>query len=48
LRAKGLDWIAAATEREWQAGKRYYIDSRVNAKGIRRDYERGNKQAEAD
>jgi len=46
LRARGADWTAAATERAWRNGERYYMDDRNTARrGIMRQFERGNKQA---
>lgn len=45
LRDQGAEFIAAATERHWLAGEAYYIDDRVNVKGIRRKFKQGNKEA---
>jgi hypothetical protein len=45
IRAKGLHWIAGATEDHWRRGEEYYIDDRVNAKGIRRKFAQANRQA---
>jgi hypothetical protein len=47
MRRRGLDFVAAATERHWANGETYYIDSRVNARGIRRDFARANREVEA-
>lgn len=47
LRSQNCHFIAAAAEREWKAGNRYYIDTRVRVRGIRRRFEQCNKQAEA-
>lgn len=47
LRQRGADWTADATERHWKSGERYYLDSRNSAgRGLKRAFERGNKQAE--
>jgi hypothetical protein len=46
MRRKGLDWVAAATERHWRSGETYYIDDRVNAKGIRRLFNKCNAEVE--
>lgn len=45
MRDRGMDFIAGATERHWRNGTSYYIDSRVNAKGICRLFAKCNKQA---
>jgi len=44
LLKRGAILTAAATERHWRNGKRYYLDSRNRAaKGIRRKFEQGNR-----
>lgn len=45
LRGQGCHWIAGATEREWKEGREYYIDTRVNVRGIRRKFAKGNREA---
>ena len=45
LRHQGHYFIADETERRWKQGLPYYIDTRVSAKGIRRKFEQGNKEA---
>ena len=45
LRQQNCHWIASATEQAWEKGKPYYIDTRVNVKGIRRKFNQGNKEA---
>jgi hypothetical protein len=48
LRARGAEFTANATERQWRAGERYYLDARNGAgKGILRAFEQGNREAEA-
>ena len=45
LRNRNLHWTADATDRRWRAGLTWYIDRRVNARGIRRLFNRGNREA---
>ena len=45
LRRQGCEFIAEETRRQWVDGNQYYIDSRVNVRGIRRDFMRGNREA---
>lgn len=45
LRKQNCWFLAEATERHWKNGESYYIDKRVNVKGIRRDFEKCNKIA---
>ena len=45
LRSRNLHWTADVTERRWRAGLPWYIDRRVNARGIRRLFNRGNREA---
>ena len=45
LRNRDLDWNADQTERCWRAGSTWYIDRRVDARGIRRLFARGNREA---
>ncbi len=45
LRNRNLDWNADQTERCWRAGLTWYIDRRVDARGIRRLFNRGNREA---
>jgi hypothetical protein len=47
LRVKGADITAAATERHWRNGQRYYLDTRNSARrGLVRRFEQGNREAE--
>jgi hypothetical protein len=45
LRRQGCEWIAEVTEREWRAGRAYYIDDRVKVHGVRHRFQQGNKEA---
>jgi hypothetical protein len=45
LRNRDLDWNADQTERCWRAGLTWYIDRRVDARGIRRLFNQGNREA---
>jgi len=45
LKRQGCYWVATATEVAWKNGETYYIDKRVNAKGVRRKFNQGNKEA---
>jgi len=45
LRRQGCEFVAEATERHWTVGEPYYIDSRVNVRGIRRKFKQGNREA---
>ena len=45
LRNRNLHWTADAGARRWRAGLPWYIDRRVNARGIRRLFNRGNREA---
>jgi len=45
LRRRKMWWLAAATEENWRGGKTYYIDRRVNARGIQRAFNQGNEEA---
>ena len=46
LRRRGADWTADATERHWQEGREYYLDSRNQAaRGLRRLFNKGNREA---
>ena len=45
LRSRGLYWTADETERRWRAGLTWYIDRRVSARGMRRLFAAGNRDA---
>lgn len=45
LKERGLCFIADSAKRRWEMGRRYYIDLRIDAKGLRHRFEKANKQA---
>ena len=45
LKHSGLRWLAEIVERAWRRGWPYYIAARVKAKGLRRRFAQGNKEA---
>jgi hypothetical protein len=45
LRAHGLLLIADETEKRWRRGETYYVDLRIKARGLRRAFEQGNRDA---
>ena len=47
LRQRGMVFLADETEKHWRCGMRYYLDARVNAVGLRRAFEQGNREATA-
>lgn len=47
LRKADFNFLASATERNWLAGKTYYIDSRVPVtKRLRKMFEKGNRDVD--
>jgi len=41
-----MPFIAGATQRAWEQGESYYIDTRVKCpKGLRKDFKEANKEA---
>lgn len=44
MRKQECFFLANATERAWRAGEKYYIDSRVNIKGVRRKFNKANNE----
>ena len=45
LRKRGGEFIAEVTKQHWEKGESYYLDGRINARGIKRKFEQGNKEA---
>jgi len=43
LNKKGLYLISSEAIKQWEMNKKYYIDSRVNTKGVKTIFEIANK-----